>query len=120
MTLFQSDTPPGVATTDRAVPGHGEPSKTLRFSLRRQGQPTASAPSPVSVRQHARDRLTARELEVLSLIAQGQSNKLIARALELSPHTVKRHVANVLAKLGLASRGQAALWYHAQANRRSA
>lgn len=33
-----------------------------------------------------------------------------ARAFDLSPHTVKRHVANILDKLGLASRGQAAAW----------
>ena len=57
--------------------------------------------------------LSGRELEVIALIARGQSNKLIARALELSPHTVKRHVANALGKLGVASRGQAAAWFHA-------
>jgi LuxR family maltose regulon positive regulatory protein len=56
--------------------------------------------------------LSAREREVLALIAHGDSNKLIARALDLSPHTVKRHVANILDKLALASRGQAAAWYH--------
>jgi LuxR family maltose regulon positive regulatory protein len=55
--------------------------------------------------------LTAREAEVLELIAAGDSNKLIARALDISPHTVKRHVANVLEKLGLQSRGQAAAWH---------
>ncbi len=55
--------------------------------------------------------LTARELEVLSRIAAGDSNKLIARAFDLSLHTVKRHVANILGKLGVASRGQAAAWY---------
>jgi LuxR family maltose regulon positive regulatory protein len=55
--------------------------------------------------------LTAREAEVLALIAAGDSNKLIARALDISPHTVKRHVANVLDKLALQSRGQAAAWY---------
>ena len=60
------------------------------------------------------ERLTARELEVVALIARGQSNKLIARALDLSPHTVKRHVANSMAKLGVVSRGQAAAWFHAQ------
>ena len=38
---------------------------------------------------------------------------LIARALDLSPHTVKRHVANILDKLALGSRGQAAAWYRA-------
>lgn len=55
--------------------------------------------------------LTEREIEVLARIAAGDSNKLIARAFDLSPHTVKRHVANILDKLGLASRGQAAAWY---------
>jgi LuxR family maltose regulon positive regulatory protein len=48
---------------------------------------------------------------VLVRIAAGDSNKLIARALDLSPHTVKRHVANILDKLGLSSRGQASAWY---------
>jgi len=54
--------------------------------------------------------LSAREAEVLALIASGQSNKHIARALDLSPHTVKRHVANILDKLAVGSRGQAAAW----------
>lgn len=78
----------------------------------------ASAAVPVAaVAPAVDDGLTAREREVVALIAQGQSNKLIARALDLSPHTVKRHVANALDKLGLSSRGQAAAWYHAQAAR---
>jgi LuxR family maltose regulon positive regulatory protein len=54
--------------------------------------------------------LSQRESEVLERIAAGDSNKLIARALDISPHTVKRHVANILDKLGLSSRGQAAAW----------
>ncbi len=58
--------------------------------------------------------LSVRETEVLALIAAGASNKLIARQLALSPHTVKRHVANLLDKLALASRGEAAAWWHAQ------
>lgn len=64
-------------------------------------------------RNHA-DVLTDREQEVLMLIAAGDSNKLIARALDLSPHTVKRHVANILDKLGLDSRGKAAAWHQAR------
>ncbi|VTU27576.1 ATP-dependent transcriptional activator MalT [Variovorax sp. SRS16] len=56
--------------------------------------------------------LSAREFEVLMHIAAGDSNKLIARALDLSPHTVKRHVARILDRLDLASRGEAAAWYH--------
>jgi LuxR family transcriptional regulator, maltose regulon positive regulatory protein len=57
--------------------------------------------------------LSMRELEVLARISTGESNKTIARALKLSPHTVKRHVANILDKLDLYSRGQAAQWYRA-------
>jgi LuxR family maltose regulon positive regulatory protein len=45
---------------------------------------------------------------VLRHIAAGDSNKLIARAFDLSPHTVKRHVANILTKLDLANRSAAA------------
>ena len=45
-------------------------------------------------------------------MAAGDSNKLIARALDISPHTVKRHVANILGKLDLASRSQVAAWLH--------
>ena len=60
----------------------------------------------------ANDPLSAREAEVLALISQGMSNKHIARELQLSPHTVKRHVAHILDKLNLASRSQAAAWYH--------
>jgi LuxR family transcriptional regulator, maltose regulon positive regulatory protein len=56
------------------------------------------------------DLLSAREREVLVRIAAGDSNKLIARAFDLSPHTVKRHVANILDKLGVSTRGQAAAW----------
>jgi LuxR family maltose regulon positive regulatory protein len=56
--------------------------------------------------------LTVRELDVLARVAAGDSNKLIARALDLSLHTVKRHVANILGKLDVETRGQAAAWYH--------
>jgi LuxR family maltose regulon positive regulatory protein len=58
--------------------------------------------------------LSEREREVLARIAAGDSNKLIARAFDLSPHTVKRHVANILGKLGVETRGQAAAAYRAQ------
>ena len=58
--------------------------------------------------------LSGREWEVLHRIAAGDSNKMIARALGLSPHTVKRHVANILDKLDLRSRSQAAVWWLGQ------
>jgi DNA-binding NarL/FixJ family response regulator len=54
--------------------------------------------------------LTPREREILVLVAQGKSNHDIAAALTISERTARTHVSNVLAKLGLASRTQAALW----------
>ncbi|HEV8502886.1 MAG TPA: LuxR C-terminal-related transcriptional regulator, partial [Casimicrobiaceae bacterium] len=51
--------------------------------------------------------LTSREIEVLRLIADGASNATIAERLVISVHTVKRHVANVLQKLGAESRAEA-------------
>ena len=54
--------------------------------------------------------LTPRELDVLTLVAQGLSNPDIARRLVLSEHTVHRHLANILRKLGLPSRAAAAAW----------
>jgi DNA-binding NarL/FixJ family response regulator len=55
-------------------------------------------------------RLSAREEEVLRLVAAGLANKLIARKLSISERTVKAHLTSVFAQLGVSDRTQAALW----------
>ncbi len=54
--------------------------------------------------------LTQREADVLRLIAEGQTNKQIAQSLEISYETVKEHVQNMLRKIGVSDRTQAAVW----------
>lgn len=52
-------------------------------------------------------RLTERELEILTLIARGQSNPVIARELVISPKTLRNHISNIFAKLQVQARGEA-------------
>jgi DNA-binding NarL/FixJ family response regulator len=67
-----------------------------------------------SLRAGSRDgpdaELTTRELEVLRLLGAGKSNKEIAGELQISERTARTHVSNILGKLELSSRTQAALW----------
>lgn len=58
----------------------------------------------------ASETLTERETEVLKLLAEGRANKEIARTLHIAEKTVKTHVSNILAKLSVQSRTQAALY----------
>ncbi|MEQ1685978.1 MAG: LuxR C-terminal-related transcriptional regulator [Burkholderiaceae bacterium] len=87
-----------------------------REELRAAAQLSASlhARQPVAGQAAGDGLLSQREQEVLERIAAGDSNKHIARALDISPHTVKRHVANILDKLALSSRGQAAAWHNSR------
>ena len=83
------------------------------FSARlRSDEPEAprSGAAPAAIAEASGSSLSVREREVLERIAAGDSNKVIARVLDISPHTVKRHVGNILDKLALGSRGQAAAW----------
>lgn len=62
---------------------------------------------PEQARQVGAGTLTARESEVLRMLASGDSNKIIAFQLGISEHTAKFHVASILAKLGAGSRAEA-------------
>jgi len=76
------------------------PAGLIEQLLRQRGPIAALAQPPA-------EPLTAREREVLQLVSQGLSNKLIARELQVSEHTVKFHVSSIFAKLGAASRTEA-------------
>jgi len=84
---------------------HGEPSlppTIARKVLQELSRPSEQPPTP--------EPLTQREVEVLQLVARGQSNMQIAGQLVISEATVRTHVSNILSKLHLASRTQAALY----------
>jgi DNA-binding NarL/FixJ family response regulator len=67
----------------------------------------APAPGDVLASRPLPDKLTAREAEVLALIAAGCSNAQIAKTLVVSPSTVKTHINNIFAKAGISDRAQA-------------
>ena len=86
----------------RAIGADGERARAETMLRKaRATRPTEATDGPLS-------DLSRRELEVLDLVAQGLTNRDIAARLVLSEHTVNRHVANILRKLGLTSRAAAA------------
>lgn len=91
-----------IAALDNAVRGQTTLSPKVRdFVLERV---------PVDDVDRQLSNLTPRERAVLELIAEGLSNKLIAQRLDIAEGTVKVHVKRLLAKLGMRSRVEAALW----------
>lgn len=97
-----------VAAVDlaRAIRGAHAGQAQLHPEVARRLMQQVTAPRPPD----AAAGLTEREREVLRLVAQGRSNKEIARELVVSERTVKGHVSNILGKLGLQDRTQAALY----------
>jgi two-component system nitrate/nitrite response regulator NarL len=95
-----------IAAIERA--GRGElvvaPAMTLKLAQMLQSG------SKGSERKGLMDSLTDRERQILDHLARGESNKAIARALDISHDTVKLHVRHILAKLNLSSRVEAAVF----------
>ena len=78
-----------------------------REQLRKLG---GSLVKPLSENGEPDVGLTRREMDVLGLMVDGKTNKEIAPELSISPETVKEHVKHILAKVGVTSRTQAAVW----------
>jgi DNA-binding CsgD family transcriptional regulator len=92
---------------DAHLPWHGDGDAVLRAVAPFLG--ITAPPVPLSDPDvEALRGLSAREREVLGLVAQGLSDAQIAEQLVISPHTVHRHVANILGKLRLPTRAAAA------------
>jgi predicted ATPase/DNA-binding CsgD family transcriptional regulator len=90
-------------------------SASVRLALSEEGDllgvsATAAPTTGAVISSAPASALTAREDEVVALLAAGLSNRDIARELVISPATAARHVANILAKLGFSSRSQVAVW----------
>ena len=115
--VYAGPLPPDLAATVRDRTG-GNPYRLAELLAAADGlDPAALAgtPLPEHVRLAGRPapadvELTAREIEVLGLLAAGMSNKQVARRLDISIRTVTVHVSNLLRKTRSASRTEAALW----------
>ncbi len=99
-----------VAAIRNAVAGESVMSPQMTSKLMK----SVSTPAPAALLETSdrdkQDRLSPREREILGFLARGASNKEIARSLELAESTVKIHVQNILKKLNLLSRVQAAVY----------
>jgi two-component system, NarL family, nitrate/nitrite response regulator NarL len=95
-----------IAAIGRAARGELVVAPSLMLKLAQM----LNAERPGTDRQDLLASLTEREREILEHLARGESNKTIARALEISHDTVKLHVRHILAKLNLSSRVEAAVF----------
>jgi len=95
-----------VDAIQRAARGETVVAPTMTMKLVKLLQQEQPASNPASLLE----LLTQREREILTHLAQGESNKVIARALEISHDTVKLHVRHILSKLNLSSRVEAAVF----------
>lgn len=98
--LLKDSDPEAILAAIRATAAGGAPldPKAARVLLQARERP-----QPVA-------ELTAREREVLALVARGLPNKLIARELDIAERTVKAHLSSVFQRIGVTDRTQAAIW----------
>jgi DNA-binding NarL/FixJ family response regulator len=110
--LLKHSEPEVILSGIREVVAGGSPldpkaARTLLTSRRSAAPASPAAASPLS----------EREEEVLAMVAEGLPNKTIGRRLGISERTVKAHLTNVFARLGVADRTQAALWFERRSAR---
>ena len=82
------------------------------FLAPRNGDPVSSPSPAVDGREDGNVSLTRREREILALVAEGHSNRQLARMLWVTEQTVKFHLSNVYRKLDVANRTEASRWAH--------
>lgn len=100
-----------VAGVRRAAAGEPVISESMTAKLVAHFRaPEKAAPAALAAASVSADRLTPREREIVRGLARGESNKEIARALDVAESTVKIHVQNILKKLNLTSRVQVAVY----------
>ena len=103
--VLKSVQPDDFASAVRQVFEH-----TVHYASERR---PAARSEPAEHDPHVGDDLTRRELEILRLVAQGDSNSEMARTLWVTEQTVKFHLSNVYRKLGVRNRTQASMWAQA-------
>jgi DNA-binding NarL/FixJ family response regulator len=104
--LLKSTPSPQVAAAIRTLSqGYSQFGPTIAHKLLAQLQPVPPSASEAELHQ-----FSDRELEVLSLLAEGKTNQEIAQILHLAHGTVKNHISRILNELGVSDRTQAALW----------
>ena len=114
--VFTLQTLPGCESEKQ---GYGQVAKVAGFSLHAGVMANSAFILPIQSKEPDLKSLTRREKQILKYIAEGLSNKLIARKLDIAESTVKVHVKHLLKKLGLRSRVEAAIWMvERQSNKR--
>jgi DNA-binding NarL/FixJ family response regulator len=100
-----------VGAVRRTLEGESSLEEDLAMRLLRRlaSEPAGTVPEARKRREPMPEGITPRELDVLRLLAQGKTNRRIAQDLEINRGTAKIHVQNIIAKLGVSDRTQAAV-----------